>query len=99
MPLENRFQGEVARTRVRKVLLDEWDPIGIRNIPECVDEYDSYVDQVLAIATSKLPDGGLIADHLMIIVTEVMKIQDGPELRARSRHVAELLIGSPLPLP
>lgn len=28
---------------VKRVLLKEWDPIGIQNIPEAVTEYDGYV--------------------------------------------------------
>lgn len=32
---------------VRIVLLWAWDPIGVRGIPEAVDEYDSYAPAVL----------------------------------------------------
>jgi hypothetical protein len=27
---------------LRRLLMDEWDPIGVRGVPEAVDEYDSY---------------------------------------------------------
>jgi hypothetical protein len=28
---------------IQKILLNEWDPIGVKDIPEAVDEYDSYI--------------------------------------------------------
>jgi hypothetical protein len=31
---------------IRRVLMDEWDPIGARDIPSAADEYDSYVGRV-----------------------------------------------------
>lgn len=37
---------------VRKILLKDWDPIGVYNVPEAQDEYDSYVP----IATKMLLD-------------------------------------------
>jgi hypothetical protein len=32
-----------VRSKIRAVLLAEWDPIGINNVPEAADEYDSYI--------------------------------------------------------
>jgi hypothetical protein len=29
-------------TAVRSILMSSWDPIGVRDIPEAFDEYDSY---------------------------------------------------------
>ncbi|WP_272939013.1 hypothetical protein [Sinorhizobium meliloti] len=34
------------RALVRDVLLRDWDPIGISDIPEAKDEYDAYADVV-----------------------------------------------------
>lgn len=31
---------------VKRVLLKEWDPIGVSDIPEADDEYDAYVPYV-----------------------------------------------------
>jgi hypothetical protein len=31
---------------VRRLLMAEWDPIGVRDWPEAADEYDSYVGVV-----------------------------------------------------
>ena len=31
---------------IRDILLKEWDPIGVKNVPEAQDEYDSYIPGV-----------------------------------------------------
>jgi hypothetical protein len=31
---------------VRRLLMEDWDPIGVEGIPEAADEYDSYVGVV-----------------------------------------------------
>jgi hypothetical protein len=31
---------------LRRILMDEWDPIGVRGVPEAADEYDTYVGQI-----------------------------------------------------
>ncbi len=31
---------------IRVILLKEWDPIGVKDVPEAQDEYDSYIPQV-----------------------------------------------------
>lgn len=42
------------KDKIRKILLNEWDPIGINN-PKVVqsdldDEYDGYIDQIIKCA-------------------------------------------------
>jgi len=32
--------------QLRRILMEEWDPIGVRGVPEASDEYDSYVGQI-----------------------------------------------------
>ena len=47
----------ISLKKIRDILLLNWDPIGINNIPEAADEYDSYVTDIykLLIKDSK-PD-------------------------------------------
>lgn len=48
---------------IAQVLMQEWDPINIRNEPACVGEYDSYVGSVYRLLASRA--GVLeIATHL-----------------------------------
>jgi hypothetical protein len=34
---------------VRRILLERWDPIGVNDVPEAQNEYDSYVPGVIAL--------------------------------------------------
>jgi hypothetical protein len=36
-------------TKIRKILMKEWDPIGVDDIPEAQDEYDRYIPQVISL--------------------------------------------------
>ena len=31
---------------IKRLLLEEWDPIGVKNFPEAQNEYDSYVEGI-----------------------------------------------------
>lgn len=43
MMKENIKFAELLQKRISTILLKEWDPIGIQDIPEAQDEYDTYV--------------------------------------------------------
>ena len=58
-----RMQREISR-----VLMDVWDPIGIKDQPACADEYDSYLAGVLELLMRR-EDDNTIAKHLAEIVT------------------------------
>lgn len=40
---------ERLNTNVKRILLHEWDPIGVSDIPEAADEYDAYALHVSAM--------------------------------------------------
>ena len=42
----HRWWKERGSSGVRRLLMDDWDPIGVAQIPEAVDEYDAYVGVV-----------------------------------------------------
>ena len=44
---------------VRRILMESWDPIGVADVPEAADEYDSYVGPV-----GRQLRGGATADDL-----------------------------------
>jgi len=76
-------------SRVRVILLRHWDPIGIRDIARCSDEYDNYIPKIVQL----LEDGAdeyKIREHLLQIETVAMGMRGKPE---RCRHVAEMLCG------
>ena len=57
--------------KIQKILLKEWDPIGIQDIPEAQDEYDSYIPSIYQIIQSKKTERELF-DYLWWIETEHM---------------------------
>jgi len=38
---------------IHNALIEEWDPIGVRNIPEAQDEYDLYIPTIYKLLISK----------------------------------------------
>jgi len=59
---------------IHKTLLEEWDPIGVRNIPEARDEYSQYVSDVYHIAKNHDTSTPLF-DYLWNIETEYMGLK------------------------
>lgn len=72
---------------IRSLLLGEWDPIGINDVPEASDEYDAYVRGVhkLLAAGNGATD---VFDYLWWVETEHMGL---PGDRQATLAVAEKL--------
>ena len=62
------------RQRVRAILLADWDPIGIRDIPHAHDEYDAYVDKVARMLASGNAAAKL-ADYLLQVERQSMGLK------------------------
>ncbi|MFL6590394.1 MAG: hypothetical protein ACJ8M4_09500 [Chthoniobacterales bacterium] len=56
---------------IRTILLREWDPIGVRDIPGAHDEYDSYAMPLYLFLRSK-PSADAVVDHLYRLETRQM---------------------------
>jgi len=74
--------------RIRAVLMELWDPIGIAGIPEAANEYDFYIPQIrkLLVGRASVPE---FIDCLDGIATERMGFTSQPE---NSRAAAEALV-------
>lgn len=72
---------------VRRVLLREWDPIGIRDEPGAQDEYDSYAPEIVAMIV-RGASPARIAGHLIRIETVGMML---PPRRQVARDIARRL--------
>ena len=57
-----------AKLQMRRVLLEEWDPIGVRDEPMAQDEYDSYLGGLYDLLSRDASDLQ-IAQHLNEIET------------------------------
>ena len=58
---------------IRQVLLHDWDPIGVRDVPEAQDEYDSYVGGVYRLLASGASEQQ-VADHVSHIASDAMAL-------------------------
>ncbi|HEU0217901.1 MAG TPA: hypothetical protein VFQ90_14680 [Stellaceae bacterium] len=75
--------------RVAKVLLTEWDPIGIKDVPSVRNEYNSYVAGIVNIILSNRSESEL-AEHLVELETNEMGLRGE---RDRAERVARILFG------
>jgi hypothetical protein len=37
---------------IRRILLEEWDPLGVGDNPNLADEYDSYIPEIAQLVSS-----------------------------------------------
>ena len=87
----NKYQWRECRTRVREVLMREWDPIGVAGVPEAADEYDTYAPKAYAMLMVEGATAGAIAAYLLEIATKHMGLS-GAALAERSERAAEALV-------
>jgi hypothetical protein len=73
---------------IRKVLLDEWDPIGVADVPEAQDEYDSYIHSIYALLIHHEGERKLF-DYLWDIETKDMELYGN---RIRTEKVVNSLL-------
>jgi hypothetical protein len=84
--------GERARAlhqKIRDVLLKEWDPVGVQDIPEAQDEYDGYVPTLYSMLIARKPIHEVF-EYLLWLETEHMGLSADKQ---RTRSIAEKLVG------
>ncbi len=67
----DKSESRRIRVDIRHVLLDVWDPIGVKDVPEAQDEYDCCLDSLFHLLTTGATDDQ-IAEHLWKEGTEHM---------------------------
>jgi len=88
----NKYQSRENRARVRKLLLHEWDPIGVADVPEASDEYDRYADEAYVMLMERNAGTAQIAAYLLAVATDNMGLSRHPELEKRCNGVADRLV-------
>ena len=63
---------------VREVLLADWDPIGVRDIPQARDEYDEYATTIAQLLRAGASPAEL-ASHLVEIEVNSMGLKGNSE--------------------
>lgn len=83
------------RCEIRRILMSEWDPIGVSDTPEATDEYDSYIGGVYDLLERRAIEADICA-HLRNIEVDRMQLVDAtgqpllPEVK-RNAAVASLV--------
>ncbi len=65
----DKYEVRRIRGEIRRVLMQYWDPIGIKGEPNAQTEYDAYLGGVYQLLVRRAPDEE-IASHLCRIVEE-----------------------------
>jgi hypothetical protein len=73
--------------KINIVLLEEWDPIGIKNIPEAHDEYEAYAVPILKLLISGKREREIFK-YLWWVETEYMGLQGNKQT---TKHIAKKL--------
>jgi hypothetical protein len=89
---QNKYQSRENRARVRKVLLHDWDPIGVQDVPGAIDEYDRYADRAYVMLMAESATAETIAAYLEVIAAEHMGFGLDQQRAETSRRVAEKLV-------
>ena len=93
MKLEDwhRWWRRTGARELRQILMDEWDPIHVRGIPEAADEYDGY----LGLLAARLREGAsadVIADYLTDVEEDRMGLGKSAAARERNPVLATRLL-------
>jgi hypothetical protein len=89
---QSQYQSPENRAFVRKILLHEWDPIGVKHAPEASDEYDAYADKAYVMLMDDRASAEAIAAYLYHIAAEGMGLGHQPRLADSSTVVAKFLV-------
>lgn len=59
-PLIDKAESRRIRVQIRHVLLEVWDPIGVKDEPNAQDEYDGYIGRLYELLVSRAPNPELV---------------------------------------
>lgn len=80
-----------VQLEIRTILLRDWDPIGVGELPEGQDEFDGYVGRVHSLLVSQ-PSEREVVEWLARVERESMGLPVSPERLRRIAEVAEKLL-------
>lgn len=81
-------RARALQKKIKDVLLQEWDPIGVREMPEAQDEYDGYVPAIYSMLISRKPLNEVF-NYLLWLEAEHMGLTAD---RQRTQSIAEKLV-------
>jgi hypothetical protein len=81
------------RSLIREILMRDWDPIRIRNIPGSPeDEYDAYINDVYILIVERHASQEELSTYLQDVQSQRMRLRVTDAARDRCRHAAQSLI-------
>ena len=89
---KNKYQSRENRSLIQKVLMREWDPIGVEGIAGAENEYDGYVGTVYTMLVDGHATTQAIVDFLLKAVAVDMALSPTPEITQRCIQTAKTLI-------
>ena len=93
-PLIDKGESRRIRVQIRHVLLEVWDPIGVKDEPHAQDEYDGYIGDIYEMLVKPGSDAELV-EYLYWAVNENMGL--GSAKRSDMMATAEALRRIPIP--
>jgi hypothetical protein len=89
MAFDDQRRAKAIQESIRQILLRDWDPIGVNDVSEAQDEYDSYVGGVYRLLASHCSTEQMVY-HLAKIELRTMEL--GVANREHLMRVAKQLI-------
>jgi hypothetical protein len=75
MARKDRFRIQTIQDEIRRVLMGQWDPIGVKEHPNAADEYDCYIGGIYGLIQRDVPEGE-ISEHLRRLEIDQMGMVD-----------------------
>jgi hypothetical protein len=88
----NKYQSRENRRRVRQVLMEHWDPIGVQDAPAACDEYDRYVGEVYVMLMDDRASEAAINAYLFKAATEYMGLSPSGHQSTAAAKTASILV-------
>lgn len=88
-PIQRRARE--VQIEIRAILLMDWDPIGLEDVPEAQDEYDGHVGRVHSLLLSG-PSEREVVEWLARVERESMGLPVSPERLRRIAEAAQKLL-------
>jgi hypothetical protein len=89
----NKYQSRENRQRVRRVLTEHWDPIGVVTEPDLDDEYDNYVGTVYIMLMDDRSSEDAIEQYLYETATGHIGLTPYEGLAEKCENTAAILVG------
>src|SRR5215468_4425178 len=89
------YVSDENRARIRNILMREWDPIGVRNIPGAPeDEYDAYINAICEFLADPHPSKEKLAAYLLDVQSRKMLLRVTPAALERCERAADCLMAT-----